>query len=100
MVGAFRADAARAGASAEIRELVTELCALSPDFAALWRANDVNAHGGGVKRLLHPVLGRIALEFSTFSVDGRPDLGLLVYTATEPALAARIRALAQAGPPG
>lgn len=99
VVGAFRADAARAGASAEIGELVTELCAVSPEFAALWRANDVHAHGGGLKRLLHPVLGRIALEFSSFSVDGRPDLAMLVYTAPEPALAARIRALA-AAPPG
>src|SRR3954463_12674634 len=54
VVGAFRADAARAGAVSEVAELVDELCKLSPEFAALWRDNDVNVHGEGVKRLRHP----------------------------------------------
>jgi len=34
VVGAFRADAARAGAVSEVGQLVTELCATSPEFAA------------------------------------------------------------------
>jgi transcriptional regulator with XRE-family HTH domain len=79
VVGAFRADAARAGAVSEVAELVDELCKLSPEFAALWRDNDVNVHGEGVKRLRHPVLGPIALEYSAFAVDGRPDLSMVVY---------------------
>src|SRR6185369_8605363 len=44
VLGAFRIDAARAGAAAEVEPLVTELCQLSPDFAAMWRDNTV--HGG------------------------------------------------------
>src|SRR5436309_10605173 len=36
VVGAFRADAARAGAVSEVAELVDELCKLSPEFASLW----------------------------------------------------------------
>lgn len=36
VVGAFRADAVRAGAVSEVGQLVTELCATSPEFAALW----------------------------------------------------------------
>jgi transcriptional regulator with XRE-family HTH domain len=51
VVGAFRADAARAGAVSEVAQLVDELCRLSPEFAALWRDNDVHAHGEGVKHL-------------------------------------------------
>ena len=98
VVGAFRADAARAGAVSEVAQLVDELCALSPDFEALWRANDVHAHGGGIKRLRHPVLGRIEMEFSAFSVDGRPDLGMIVYNPVEPSVADRIRALMAAEP--
>ncbi len=96
VVGAFRADATRAGAASEIADLVDELCQLSPEFAALWRDNDVLAHCDGVKRLRHPVLGPIALEFSAFAVDGRPDLGLIVYNATSAADTERIRALASA----
>ncbi|TIT74320.1 MAG: helix-turn-helix domain-containing protein, partial [Mesorhizobium sp.] len=54
VVGSFRADAARAGAGAEIAELVEELSRTSPEFEALWRDNDlVAAHGEGVKRLRH-----------------------------------------------
>src|SRR6202030_1809362 len=41
VLGAFRVDAARAGAAAEIEPLVDELCRLSPEFKALWRDNDV-----------------------------------------------------------
>ena len=50
VVGAFRADAARAGAVSEVAQLVDELCRASPEFHALWRENDVLAHGEGVKR--------------------------------------------------
>ena len=57
VVGAFRADAARAGAVSEVGQLVDELCRLSPEFEALWRDNNVHVHGEGVKRLRHPVLG-------------------------------------------
>ncbi|KAB0677056.1 helix-turn-helix transcriptional regulator [Aureimonas leprariae] len=93
VVGAFRADAARAGAASEVAQLVDELCAMSPEFAALWRDNDVHAHGEGIKRLRHPVLGEIELEYSAFAVDGRPDLGMIVYNPVSAEVAERIRAL-------
>jgi transcriptional regulator with XRE-family HTH domain len=98
VVGAFRVDATRAGAVSEVRELVDELCLLSPDFAALWRENDVNVHGDGIKRLQHPLLGPLELEYSAFAVDGRPDLGLIVHNPVNPADAERIRALVKAQP--
>ncbi len=93
VVGAFRADAARAGAVSEVSQLVDELCRASPEFEALWRDNDVHVHGEGVKRLRHPVLGPIELEYSAFAVDGRPDLGMIVYNPVSNAVADRIRSL-------
>ncbi len=92
VVGAFRADAARAGATAEIGQFVEELSRLSPEFEALWLANDVNAYGEGLKRLHHEKLGLLELEFSAFAVDGRPDLGMIVYNPVTRAEADRIRA--------
>jgi transcriptional regulator with XRE-family HTH domain len=92
VVGAFRADAARAGATAEIGQFVEELSRLSPEFEALWLANDVSTHGEGLKRLHHEKLGLLELEFSAFAVDGRPDLGLIVYNPVTDADAQRIRA--------
>ena len=93
VVGAFRADAVRAGAVSEVGQLVAELCATSPEFAALWADNDVRFHGEGTKRLRHPVLGTIELEYSGFAVDGRPDLGMIVYNPVDPDVADRIRAM-------
>jgi transcriptional regulator with XRE-family HTH domain len=94
VVGAFRADAARAGAVSEVGQLVDELCRLSPEFAALWRENEVvGGHGEGVKQLRHPVLGPIALEYSAFAVDGRPDLSMVVYNPATRADAELIRSL-------
>ncbi len=96
VVGAFRADAARAGAVSEVAQLVDELCRASPEFEALWRDNDVHVHGEGVKRLRHPVLGAIELEYSAFAVDGRPDLGLVVYNPVTRSAADHIRSLVNA----
>ncbi|GJE60695.1 helix-turn-helix transcriptional regulator [Methylobacterium trifolii] len=100
VVGAFRADAVRAGATSEVGELVDELSRSSPEFAALWGENDVHAHGDGVKRLRHPVLGAIDLEFSTFAVDGRPDLGMIVYNPVAQGVREQIRTLVGSAPGG
>ena len=93
VVGAFRADVARAGAGEEITRLVEELSRMSAEFDALWRDNEIVAHGDGLKRLHHPEAGLLELEFSTFAVDGRPELGMVVYNPASQADADRIRAL-------
>ncbi|QHJ01066.1 helix-turn-helix domain-containing protein [Xylophilus rhododendri] len=93
VVGVFRAEATRVGAAATVQPLVDELCRASPDFAAMWSEHDVRHVGEGVKRLRHAVLGEIALEFSSFAVDGRPDLSMLVYNPTTAADTQRIMAL-------
>jgi len=96
VVGTFRADVARAGMGSEVGELVNELCKVSAEFDTLWRGNEVlsQGDGDGVKRLLHPKLGQIELEYSAFSVDGRPDLSMIVYTPLDGEVAQRIRVLA------
>jgi len=93
VVGAFRVDAARAGATAAAGALVDELCQLSPEFQLLWNDNDVRSFGEGVKRLRHPVLGPLALEYTAFAVDGRPDLSMVVFNPATPADSQRILSL-------
>jgi hypothetical protein len=93
VVASFRADVARAGAARNVQSLVDELCASSPEFAAMWRDNDVQANGDGLKVLQHPVAGKLSLEFSGFAVDGRPDLTLVIYNPATPQDAEKIRAL-------
>lgn len=91
VVNAFRADVARAGRSRETERLIEELSLASPEFAALWRRNDVAGHAEGVKHLHHPQLEDIALEFSTFIVDGRPDLTMMVFNPADDQSQQRIR---------
>jgi len=93
VVSAFRVDAARAGAAAEVEPFVDELRRLSPEFAAMWRDNDVRSHHEGVKHIRHPVLGPLAFEYSAFAVDGRPDLSMVVYNPATPADADKISTL-------
>ena len=93
VVASFRADVARAGAARNVQSLVDELCATSPEFAAMWSDNDVQGHGDGVKTLHHPIAGPLAMEFSAFAVDGRPDLNMVIYNPATSADADKIRAL-------
>jgi hypothetical protein len=94
VLGAFRVDAARAGAAAAVEPLVDELCRLSPEFKTMWRDNDVRGgHGEAVKHMRHPVLGPIAFEYSAFAVDGRTDLSMVVYNPATAADAERIKSL-------
>jgi transcriptional regulator with XRE-family HTH domain len=94
VLGAFRVDAARAGAAAAVEPLVEELCRLSPEFRAMWRDNDLQgAHGEGVKRMRHPILGPITFEYTAFAIDGRPDLSMVVYNPATPEDAEGIKSL-------
>ena len=98
VVASFRADVARAGAARNVQSLVDELCATSPEFAAMWRDNDVHGRGDGVKVLHHPVAGSLSMEFSGFAVDGRPDLNMVVYNPATRVDADKIRTLLKSAP--
>lgn len=80
----------RSQAADKVQALVDELTRDSADFARLWASHDVRHFSGGLKRLRLPELGELALEYSAFSVDGRPDLSMLVYNPSTPEDRARI----------
>jgi transcriptional regulator with XRE-family HTH domain len=90
VVGAFRLDAARAGAAAEVEPLVEELSRESPEFRAWWRDADLPGVVEYVKHIRHPVLGPLAFEYSAFAVDARPDLSMIVYSPADQDSADRI----------
>ncbi len=93
VVATFRAEIARTGTSRRARGLVEELSKTSPEFAAIWRDHDVRTPGEGTK-LVQPMHGGpLALEYSSFAVDGQLGLGMVVYTPTTPEDAAQVGAL-------
>ncbi|KAJ9429894.1 transcriptional regulator, XRE family [Candidatus Pantoea symbiotica] len=79
MVANFRADVARTGASKHVRALVEELCEMSDTFRQLWQSQEVSQHGEGIKQLWLPDEGVLELEYSTFAVEGKPGLSLVVF---------------------
>jgi len=64
----------------------------------MWRANDVTRYGEGLKRLRHPEAGIIAFEYSAFTVDGRPDLAMVIYNPATSADADAVRSLVAPAP--
>lgn len=96
IVAAFRADATRSGAADEIKPLVEELIAASDLFASLWKNKEIDLMGEGTKVLMHRHAGRLSMEFSSFAVEGQPDLTLVVYNPTTPEDAQKIRLLLNA----
>lgn len=91
VVSAFRADAARAAArkgtpaAQAVQILIDELTQSSAEFAILWKSHDVRSFGEGVKQLLHPQGGPLLFEHSSFAIDGRPDLSMVIYNPATPA---------------
>ncbi|MDC7806739.1 helix-turn-helix transcriptional regulator [Luteimonas sp BLCC-B24] len=93
LVATFRAATARAGQDARAEALVAELTGTSDDFTRMWTENDVHTTGEGAKTIRHPRVGEITFEFSSFAVDGRPDLRLMVYNPADEDDLAKMRRL-------
>ena len=67
----------------ELIELVGELSTRSELFRQRWASRDVQYHRSGHKRLRHPVVGELDLDFEAMELPSEPGLWLNVYTAPE-----------------
>jgi len=65
----------------ELIELIGELSTLSEEFRRRWAAHDVRFHRTGRKRLVHPVVGVLDLDFEAMEFPAHPGLTMLAYTA-------------------
>jgi transcriptional regulator with XRE-family HTH domain len=80
IVADLRASYARYPADRGIQALVTELLGVSPQFADMWEAHEVEFRRPLVKRVTHPVAGPLEFECQTLHI---PDAGqrIIVYCA-------------------
>jgi hypothetical protein len=62
-------------------ELVGRLSTSSELFRQRWASHDVQFHRSGRKRLRHPVVGQLDLDFESMELASAPGLHLIVYTA-------------------
>jgi transcriptional regulator with XRE-family HTH domain len=79
----LRLEAGRHPHDKELIELVGELSTRSELFRQRWASQDVQYHRSGRKRLRHPVVGELDLDFLAFELPSEPGLQLNIYTAAE-----------------
>jgi hypothetical protein len=92
-VAFLRAEAGRDPYDKELQDLIGELSTRSERFRQRWAAHEVRYHRTGTKRLHHPLVGDLTLDFEAFELAGDPGQRLNVYTAPPDSPAAGALAL-------
>ena len=87
-VEALRLDVGRHPGDRYADELVAELSELSDEFRQWWQAHAVFQRTCGSKRLRHPVVGELTVDYETLLLPGDADQTLFVYS-TAPRSASR-----------
>jgi MmyB-like transcription regulator ligand binding domain len=64
-------------------ELISELRTRRAEFVQWWDEHRVYQRTHGSKRLRHPIVGDLTVEYETLTLPGDPNTTLFVYT-TEP----------------
>jgi transcriptional regulator with XRE-family HTH domain len=77
----LRLEAGRSPHDKDLIEMVGELSMRSELFRRRWASQDVKFHRSGKKRLRHPVVGVLDLNFESMELPSEPGLQLNVYTA-------------------
>ncbi|GGF04337.1 helix-turn-helix transcriptional regulator [Mycetocola zhadangensis] len=77
----LRLEAGRNPHDPDLINLVGELSTQSELFRERWASRDVMHHRSGVKRLHHPVVGDLDLNFESMELPSEPGLVMNVYTA-------------------
>ena len=80
-VADLRAGYARYPGDPEIESLVTEMLALSPHFAEMWAAHEVEVRGPMLKRISHPQAGPLEFECQVLHI-AETGQRLIAYCAT------------------
>jgi transcriptional regulator with XRE-family HTH domain len=77
----LRSEAGHNPHDKQLIELIGELSTRSEDFRSRWAAHNVRFHRTGHKRLHHPVVGPLDLDFEAMEFPAHPGLTLVVYSA-------------------
>jgi MmyB-like transcription regulator ligand binding domain len=81
LVAHLRSEAGRNPYDRGLSDLVGELSTRSEEFRTWWAAHNVRYHRTGTKRLLHPVVGELELEYEVMDVSADDGLTIAVYSA-------------------
>ncbi|MDG9716303.1 helix-turn-helix transcriptional regulator [Streptomyces sp. DH24] len=81
MVSFLRMDAGCHSDDPRLSSLVGELSVKSEEFRRLWATHDVKEKSHGVKRMRHPLVGDLTLNFETFRLVDDSEQSLITYHA-------------------
>ncbi|MGW5457343.1 helix-turn-helix domain-containing protein [Streptomyces sp. NPDC003996] len=81
IVCALRMDAGCHPDDPKLSALVGELSVKSEEFRRLWATHDVKEKSHGVKRLHHPLVGDLSLNFESFRLPDDSEQSLITYHA-------------------
>ncbi|MFE5895669.1 helix-turn-helix domain-containing protein [Streptomyces sp. NPDC056468] len=81
MVAFLRMDAGCHSDDPRLSALVGELSLKSEEFRRLWANHDVKEKSYGVKRLRHPLVGELTLNFESFRLSDGTEQVLITYHA-------------------
>jgi transcriptional regulator with XRE-family HTH domain len=77
----LRLEAGRNPHDPELNMLVRELSTQSELFRQRWASRDVMHHRSGLKRMHHPIVGDLDLNYESLDLPSEPGLVMNVYTA-------------------
>ena len=80
VVSQFRADSARYPGDPAFARLIGDLMEASEEFRAIWPLHDVRSYREGIKRMDHPLYGRLVFHHVTLQVPENPDCKIVLYT--------------------
>jgi transcriptional regulator with XRE-family HTH domain len=80
MLESFRVNYDFWSDSPEFVQLVEDLKQRSPEFRRWWKDHGIRRSSSGEKRMRHPTLGGITVNYATFQANDDPRLTLVVYS--------------------
>jgi transcriptional regulator with XRE-family HTH domain len=80
-VGILRREAARSPDDPELASLVGRLSIASEDFRRWWAEHRIAEQDFGAKVILHPVAGRMRLNWDSFTYAGAPGQQMILWSA-------------------
>ncbi|MER6959895.1 helix-turn-helix transcriptional regulator [Streptomyces sp. NPDC000618] len=80
-IAQLRMESARYPNDQPLTTLVEELSAHDPQFRQWWTEHDVATRGKGIKKLHHPVVGELTLDWNTLTCGTDPDQHIIIWNA-------------------
>jgi transcriptional regulator with XRE-family HTH domain len=93
MVAQYRAAMAEYIDEPAWKSLVARLHRASPDFTAVWERRDVQGTQGPAKRILHPTVGLLVLDYTSLWLEQRLGTRIVTCTPADEATRAKLERL-------